>query len=219
MKQWNKIYKNLGKDFASKLTEWDKFVKFLKKNKVCKVLDIGCGTGEHLLSLAKEEFKVWGFDLSPEAIKIAKKSFAESNLAADLKVASMHKKFPYKDNGFDAVYSLRTLNHCKRENIEATIKEVCRVLRPGGLIFITVIKILGRKKIIGKTKLNTLPVEIIAPYTYIPLEGKEKGIIHFLFNKQLLREVFSQFKILDIWINYGSKPWEKYYCLLARKPL
>ena len=219
MKQWNKIYKNLGRDFTSKLSEWDNFVKFLKKNKAYKVLDVGCGTGEHLLSLAKERFKLWGFDLSSEAIKIAKKSFAESNLTADLRVVSMHKKFPYKDSSFDVVYSLRTLNHGTRKDIEATVKEMYRVLKPGGLIFITVIKILGRKKTIGRTKLNTLSVEIIAPHTYIPLQGKEKGITHFLFNKQLLREVFSQLEILNIWIDYGQKPWEKYYCLLARKPL
>lgn len=218
MKQWNKIYKNLGKDFTSQLTEWDQFAKFLKKNKAYKVLDVGCGAGEHLLSLAKEGFKVWGFDLSSEAIRIAKKTFVQFKLKADLKVASMHKRFPYKDNSFDAVYSLRTLNHGKREDIEATVKEMCRVSKPGGLIFITVIKILGRKKIIGKTKLNTLLVEIIAPHTYIPLEGKEIGIVHFLFNKRLLREVFSQLEILNIWIDYGQKPWEKYYCLLARKP-
>ncbi|KUK82541.1 MAG: methyltransferase type 11 [Microgenomates bacterium 39_6] len=217
--RWDKIYKNLGKDFTSKLGNWDKFVELLKKNKVQKVLDVGCGSGEHLLSLAKEGFKVWGFDLSFEAIEIAKKTFADAGFEADFKVASMHKKLPYKDNFFDLVYSLRTLNHGRRGNVEFTAKEMHRVLRPGGLMFITVIKILGRKRAIGRTRLNTLPVKIIAPYTYVPLEGKEKGIIHFLFNQRILREIFSQFEVLEVWVDYGQKPWEKYYCLLARKPL
>lgn len=216
--RWDKIYKNLGKDFASKLGNWDKFVELLKKNRVQKVLDVGCGSSEHLLSLAKDGFKVWGFDLSSEAIEIAKKTFTDAGFEADFKVASMHKKFPYKDNFFDLVYSLRTLNHGRRGNVEFTTKEMYRVLRPGGLVFITVIKILGRKKTIGRTKLNTLPVNIIAPYTYVPLEGKEKGIIHFLFNQRILREIFSQFEVLGAWVDYGQKPWEKYYCLLARKP-
>jgi len=216
---WDKIYKKLGKDFTSKLGNWDRFVELLKKNKVQKVLDVGCGSGEHLLSLAKEGFKVWGFDLSSEAIKIAKETFINTAFEANFKVASMHEKFPYKDNFFDLVYSLRTLNHGRREDVEFTVKEMHRVLRPGGLIFITVIKVLGRKRTISRTKLNNLPVKIIAPYTYVPLEGKEKGIIHFLFNQKLLKEIFSQFEILNIWIDYGQKPWEKYYCLLARKPL
>ena len=60
--------------------------------------------------------------------------------------------------------------------------------------------------------------------TYIPLEGKEKGVTHYLFNKNILRKEFRNFKIHTIWIEPRNeeekkkrKSWESYYCLLAEK--
>lgn len=55
-------------------------------------------------------------------------------------------------------------------------------------------------------------IKIIAPRTYVPLDGREKGLIHFWFNKTLLRKEFRNFKIHKIWI----EPSKKHYCLLAK---
>ncbi|MEM5790534.1 MAG: hypothetical protein QXP77_00545 [Candidatus Aenigmatarchaeota archaeon] len=41
-------------------------------------------------------------------------------------------------------------------------------------------------------------IKIIAPRTYVPLDGREKGLIHFWFNKTLLRKEFRNFKIHKI---------------------
>ena len=77
-----------------------------------------------------------------------------------------------------------------------------RVLNPGGLIFVTV-----RKKV-AKKKMH--PFKEIAPHTYVPLAGQEKGIVHYLFTKNFLKKEFKNFKV-KIWLDKGRN----YYCLLG----
>jgi ubiquinone/menaquinone biosynthesis C-methylase UbiE len=216
-KQWNQIYKDKGASYASSLSYWNTLIELFKKNEVKTILDIGCGSGNHLLKLAKEEFLVYGIDSSREAIKLAKKRFAEEKLKGNLKVHSMHKTFPFSDNFFDAIISLRTLNHGDMTQIKKTIQEIKRVIKKNGCCFISSLFIPGRKKQKGVTTLNTLKVKMVKPRTYVPLEGKEEGVVHFLFNKKILLKLFKDFQILKFWIEYGSKKWERYYCLLAKK--
>jgi ubiquinone/menaquinone biosynthesis C-methylase UbiE len=218
MRQWNKIYKSEGAGFTSSLGYWSQLVSFLKAKKVNSILDLGCGTGSHMLELAKQGFQVSGFDVSQKGIDIAQQQFNQNNLKADFKVGSMHERLPFSDDFFDAVLSLRTINHGTKRELEYTIGEIYRVVKPNGYLFLTTIKIPGRKKILGLTKLNGLPVEIIAPYTYKPVAGREVGITHFMFNKQSLSEMFRNFQIQNMWVEYGKKHWERYYCMLAQKP-
>jgi ubiquinone/menaquinone biosynthesis C-methylase UbiE len=81
------------------------------------------------------------------------------------------------------------IHHGRIENIRKAIKEIERVLKPGGLIFITVPK---QHKEISKQ---------IANRTYVPIAGWEKGVTHYLFNKNLLRKEFKNFKIYKIWVS------------------
>lgn len=214
---WNKIYTKIGSKYTNNLKFWPNIVSFLQENKVKNVLDVGCGTGYHLLELAKNNFNVFGLDSSYEAIKLARKRFNQFQLKGNFQVSSMYEKFPYPDNFFEAVISLRTLNHGMISQIKKTAKEIKRVTKKGGILFLTVIKIPGRKNIIGKTTLNTIKVKIVKPRTYIPLEGKEAGIIHYLFNKEILVKLFNNYEILKFWTGYGKQKWERYYCLLGKK--
>ena len=50
------------------------------------VLDIGCGTGGHLIPFAKKGLKVTGFDLSEAMINQARKKIKNSNIKAKVKV-------------------------------------------------------------------------------------------------------------------------------------
>lgn len=106
MQQWNKIFKKHGKVFFEHYDEMPKIVKIFKKHNVEKILDLGCGSGRHTVYLAKKGFKVYGFDISTEGIKLTKNWLKENNLKANLKIGSIYKKLPYKDNFFDAVISI-----------------------------------------------------------------------------------------------------------------
>jgi len=215
--QWDKIYRKKGINYASSLSKWNQVIESLKQNSVKKILDIGCGGGKHLVQLANQGFDVYGIDNSPEALKKAKANLIKKGIKPNLIISDMHKKIPFKENTFDAIISLRTLNHGDLKEITKTFSEINRILKKGGFIFITVQKTVGFRNKLGKSKLNNLKINFIKPRTYIKLESEEEGIIHFVFNKKILIKLLKNFRILKFWIDYGKKEWEKYYCILAKK--
>ncbi|MEM5869638.1 MAG: class I SAM-dependent methyltransferase [Candidatus Aenigmatarchaeota archaeon] len=204
---WDKIFKKEGKPYKKILKDMRKIVKFFKKRNVKRILDLGCGTGRHLVYLAKQGFEVYGLDISEQGIKIARKYLKKEKVEGKLKVGDIYKKLPYEDDFFDAIVSTKVIHHADIENIRKLIREMERILKPSGLIFITVDKKKPKKEI-PKEKL--WKIKFIAPRTFMPLTGPEKGMIHFWFNKKLLRKEFKNFKIYDIWIDS-----EDHYALLG----
>ena len=89
MKQWDKIFKRYGKVFLKAQENIVKIVKLFKKYDVKKVLDLGCGTGRHVVYLAKNNFNVYGIDIAEEGIKMTKEWLKKEKLRANLKVGSI----------------------------------------------------------------------------------------------------------------------------------
>ncbi len=93
------------------------------------ILDVGCGTGGNII-LLKEFGRVTGLDSSEEALKFAKgRGFTQL-------IQANATKLPLPDNAFDLVSVLDALEHIKDDS--GVIREARRVLRPGGLLLITV---------------------------------------------------------------------------------
>lgn len=206
MKQWDKIFKNRGKVFLKIDPEIKKAVKIFRKHKVKKVLDLGCGSGRHLVYLAKNGFKMYGIDIAKAGVNITRKWLKKNQLTAELKRGNIYKTLPYKNNFFDAVISTNAIHHAKIVDIRHTIKEIERILKPSGLIFINCRRRKFRKKWLKKGTMENnwdqpTKYKVIAPRTYMPLNGGEKGLPHYLFNKYLLKKEFHHFKIYNIWIN------------------
>lgn len=204
---WDRAFEKEGKIFIKSQEDMPKIVKFFKKEKTRKILDLGCGSGRHLVYLAKRGFDVYGIDISKHGIQIAKDWLKKEDLKAHLKVGDFYKKLPYENNFFDAIISIVALHHGKIENIRKLTGEMKRILKPQGLIFVTLHKKLPKKKI-PKEKL--FGIKYIAPRTYIILGGPEKGMPHYNFNKKILKKEFKDFKFLDLWAEPG------HYCLLAK---
>jgi ubiquinone/menaquinone biosynthesis C-methylase UbiE len=192
--QWDKIFKVKGKVFLKPQPDIPKIVKLFKKRGLKRVLDLGCGSGRNLIYLAKQSFDAYGIDIAKHGIEIAKKWLKKEGLKANLKVGNIYKKLPYKDNFFDAIISVRVINHGKIQDIRKLIKEIERILKPKGFIFITTIKSGSKKR--GRWKHR-----LIEPRTVIPLEGPEKGLIHYYFNRVTIKKEFKNFKIDKIWLD------------------
>jgi len=109
----------------------DFLISGLKLKAGDKILDIGCGTGAFLSDIRKKikNIKCYGIDISKDAISLNKDKNI-SLLQADM------ENLPYKNNSFSAIFSLGTVEHSP--NTEKILKEVYRVLKPGGRVLITV---------------------------------------------------------------------------------
>ncbi len=68
-------------------------IEIVTKNPIqsCKVLDIGCGTGDNCIWLAQNGFQVVGIDTSDEAIEKAKEKASKTKVECDFMIANFHK--------------------------------------------------------------------------------------------------------------------------------
>jgi len=163
---WDDIFTQQGKVFTEPHEDLPEYVQSLKQPGASTILDLGCGSGRHVIYLAKCDFSVFGLDNSPEGLKITRQWLHDEGLDADLRLHSMTEKPPYQDSFFDAVLSTQVIHHADIATIEGIVKEVSRVLKKDGLLFITVPSIRNH----GTT------FEQLEPNTFIPLVGPEKGI-------------------------------------------
>jgi SAM-dependent methyltransferase len=101
-----------------------------------RVLDVGCGSGwaSRLLAGYAAGGRVVGIDISDEMINVARES---SRLPGNVefRLASA-EKLPFKDGEFTHAFSMESLYYYA--NIPAALREIHRVLSPGGL-FVTVV--------------------------------------------------------------------------------
>ncbi|QDT64188.1 class I SAM-dependent methyltransferase [Calycomorphotria hydatis] len=96
-----------------------------------RVLDAGCGSGEHLLELVQRGAVGSGFDQSAEMIEIAKEKFQQAGVAAELFVHDLQSPLErFEEGRFDLVISALALHYV--ENLEPVFQEFSRLLRPGG---------------------------------------------------------------------------------------
>ncbi|HSB03206.1 MAG TPA: class I SAM-dependent methyltransferase, partial [Anaerolineales bacterium] len=56
-----------------------------------RVIDIGCGTGTNVVTLARAGWKVTGVDFAPRAIKLARQKVARAGVQADLSIQDATK--------------------------------------------------------------------------------------------------------------------------------
>ena len=103
----------------------------LLKNKT--LLDLGSFTGGRLSAWFEnyELKKVYGIDINP-IFKVAADEFAlEKKINAEFKTG-VGEKLPYEDNSFDFIVSTDTFEHV--QNLENTMNECFRVLKPDGML-------------------------------------------------------------------------------------
>lgn len=100
------------------------------------VLEIGYGTGHSLVALAQsvgDSGKVYGVDISDGMQKVSEKRVSEAGLSdrVELQVADT-PPLPFADDTFDVVSMSFTLELFPLDTIPEMLKEIRRVLKPGG---------------------------------------------------------------------------------------
>lgn len=147
-------------------------------------LDLGCGKGRHVLLMCELGIRAHGLDVSDVAISFAGSWLKSRGLSADLRTGSMGE-LPYAGASLDFVLSHGVFDHALEAVRAQGTAEVERVLKPGGLFFLSVIS--ERDSAFGqgrKVEENTWLVE----------EGFERGIPQAFFDSERIRREFGRFK-------------------------
>jgi SAM-dependent methyltransferase len=134
-----------------------------------RVLEAGCGDGYSIDVLkAKGYQRVVGCDINLAKLKVAA-SFGHTVIVQDL------HNLGFRSQVFDAVYCTHTLEHTY--GAYQALQEICRVLRPGGLVFIIVP---DHFRLYGDT--------FVEPHEVIPIEERPRGLFEdILFERRGIR--------------------------------
>lgn len=97
------------------------------------ILDIGCGTGTLavLLQRTYADVEVTGLDPDPKALRRAKNKVRRAGVSVQFD-QGFADGLPYKEQSFDRVFSSFMFHHLEGHDREKALKEVQRVLKPGG---------------------------------------------------------------------------------------
>jgi ubiquinone/menaquinone biosynthesis C-methylase UbiE len=147
---------------------WSLLQKSLEKEG--KYLDAGCGVGGWIIFLRDEGYDVEGIDIAARTVR----ALAEYDPTLKVKVASV-TRIPYPDTTFDGVLAIGTLEYVENKVPEA-LKEVRRVLKPGGVFFMEV------------PMANTLRRVIYIPLKHVEktlrqAQGKQPTFSNYLFTR------------------------------------
>ena len=177
-----------------------------------KLLNIGCAHGPDFLPF-KQGFDLYGVDFSTEMLRFAGKYSQKFDFSVNLSVADVGH-LPYPEKTFDWAISVATYHHIRyKEERQAALDELRRVLKPGGEAFITV---WNR----WQPKFRFIRKEVAVPW-----RTKDKTLYryYYLFSYPELERLVKQagFKILksssESSYRFPIKLFSRNICLLVRK--
>lgn len=122
-------FSNTRGHFPERLKELDKYVKSGDK-----ILDLGCGNGRLIELFDDKKVEYIGADISEKLIDIAKNKYPQGKF-----ILTPALNLPFSDNYFDKIYCLAVFFHIPSEEFRTHfLKEVKKVLKPDGLLILTV---------------------------------------------------------------------------------
>ncbi len=101
-----------------------------------RVLEVGVGAGTDFVQWARSGAKVYGVDLTEEAVENTRRRLALENLEAEALQVCNAELLPFPENYFDVVYSWGVIHHAA--DTEQCLREIYRVAKPGGRVKIMV---------------------------------------------------------------------------------
>jgi len=191
-----------------------------------KILDWGCGNGRFFEIFEKLGVDYFGIDISEKLIEIAKNKYPQTKF----QVTSAFN-LPFPDNFFDKIFSLAVFHHIPSEEFRLKfLKEAKRILKPKGLLILTVwnlnpfqMFLIGKweralnffkfsiLKILGLSKLDFEDF-------YIPWRNICQRYVHYFTKNELKRLIEkSEFKIKEIGILKSQKTKESNIYLITEK--
>ena len=106
-------------------------LEFLQEHKPGRAIDIGCGTGTNVITLARAGWKVTGVDFAPRAIKLARQKVSQAGLQAELAVKDA-TKLEGIDGPFDFALDLGCFHTIPQDERHRYLEQLDRILASAG---------------------------------------------------------------------------------------
>jgi len=134
---WHNRNQELNSAHDDASSPWYLWVKnSLPEVKGLRILEVACGRGGFVLSLARAGAFAYGVDFSFVAVQIAKRKTAEQGRTSAVSlVQGDAQSLPFPDGSFDVVVSCETIEHLPSPL--RAVREFYRVTRAGGNLFLT----------------------------------------------------------------------------------
>jgi len=145
MEFYSEFSKNYDKIFPLNQKKFDLldryFKNFKEKRSDLKLLDVGCGTGNYAIALAKKGYNIKAVDIDKEMVSLAETKIKEEKVNIDIfRMGMMNIKEKFKKNSFDGIYIIgNVLVHLKRDEIKGFLNLTAELLKDNGKIFIQIV--------------------------------------------------------------------------------
>ncbi len=128
---YDKIYRAQGKDYEREACRLHRLIQQYKQSSGNRLLDVGCGTGEHLRYL-RSFYRVQGVDISAEMLARAKEKLSDVPLhQGDMRTFRLNTQFDVIVSLFGTIGYAETLS-----GLQEAVQNMVRHVRPGGVVLI-----------------------------------------------------------------------------------
>lgn len=196
---WEREYKNPKLVTKDEKPQADslRFLKFLKKEQKYKVenrsiLDLGSGTGRNANYLASSGNNVIGIEISKTALTLAKDRAKNEGLEVDYRLGDIGMEYAIDDESIDIIFDVTSSNSLNEKGRATYLKEMHRVLRKGGYIFVRALCKDGNANVKNLLKQSPGP-------EYDTYYMKDLDLYERVFTREDITRMYSHyFKILKL---------------------
>jgi 2-polyprenyl-3-methyl-5-hydroxy-6-metoxy-1,4-benzoquinol methylase len=157
-----------------------------------KVLELGCGTGIFTEEIAKSGASITAIDISEEFLSIARKKVPLKYVTFKNTSA---EDMDFDDDTFDAVYGSSVLHHL---HINTALKEIRRVLKPGGRLVFTEPNLLNPQVM--------LMFKLKAMKKRFGVSPDEMAFTRFFIKRKLVEHFFSEIIVINFDFLHPATP-------------
>ena len=117
--------------------KWDtgisppELLDFIENHKAARAIDIGCGTGTNVITLAKAGWRVTGVDFAPRAIRLARKKLESNSVEAEVRVSDA-TELKGVIGPYELALDIGCFHSIHKDGKANYLKQLNRILAPHG---------------------------------------------------------------------------------------
>lgn len=227
---YDTIYETL-KDYRKESKQIHEIIRLRKKSDGEKLLDVACGTGQHVFFLRKF-FKVEGLDAQPEMLAVARRrNPGVTFYKGDMRYFKLPKKFDAIICLFSAIAYVKTLTGLGR-----AVRNMAEHLEAGGVLIVEpwITPEAFKRGLVGGVYVNQPALKIarintskvkghISSLNFHYLVGTPRGVRHFVTHERLglfsVREYLDAFRRSGVQVTYDPDGLKGRGLFIGVKPL